>query len=128
MPLMDPKPVKEPKAERRPLKRGKPMKRGYIKTKPRPSVSVKAARHLVKIKALPCVVCGKLGPSDAHHVFHDRFSQKRASDFATIPLCKQHHQNGPDAIHTDKALWRERFGPDYMFIPVVLESLKIMEA
>jgi len=51
--------------------------------------------HIARIKSLPCVVCVKVGLppppiSDAHHLEHE--SRDKDSDFATVPLCKEHHQ------------------------------------
>lgn len=68
--------------------------------KPKPERGTKNARaHLDRVKSLPRVICRKPGPSDAHHVICDRYGQRKASDFETIPLCKPHHQDGPEAIH-----------------------------
>lgn len=82
-----------------------------------------ALEHMRAVKQLPCVVCGSAPPSDAHHVIHDRFSGKKASDLDVIPLCKAHHQNGPEAIHNAKRSWREKHGPDHAFLPLVKEWL-----
>jgi hypothetical protein len=87
--------------------------------------SSKAQAHLKAVKWLPCVVCGSLPPNDAHHVFHDRYSQAKASDYATIPLCKRHHQVGPEAIHSNKNAWRAYHGSDWSYIPDVLRQLGI---
>lgn len=85
--------------------------------------TARAMAHLARVKALPCVICWKPGPSDARHVFHGRYGSRKASDFETIPLCKSHHQDGPDAIHNDKAGWADRYGFDYEFLPVVQDLL-----
>jgi len=68
------------------------------------------------VKCLSCAVCGRSGPSDARHVYHDRFSQSKSSNYSTIPLCKMHHQDGPDAIHKNKRQWRELHGPDWSYV------------
>ena len=86
--------------------------------------TAKARAHIARVKALPCVICHKPGPSDAHHVFHDRYGTGKPSDFATIPLCKQHHQDGPDAIHNAKATWRELHGPDHGFLEQVARDIE----
>lgn len=109
--------------------------------KPVRKVSAKRAAHRASadgkagsdymghVKSLPCCICGKPGPSDAHHCFHrppvddphgyDRLpgARMKSGDRDTIPLCKAHHQDGPDAIHNGKASWLDRFGPDYAHIP-----------
>jgi len=96
--------------------------------KPKPERGTDKARaHLARVKSLPCVVCRKPGPSDAHHVICDRYGQRKASDFETIPLCKAHHQDGPEAIHNGKASWVEKHGPDHGFLPLVDEWLRDMD-
>ena len=80
--------------------------------------TARAKAHLEAVKRLPCVICALPGPSDAHHVFHGRYGSAKASDFETVPLCKNHHQ-GRDGIHTNKTLWADRHGFDYDFLPLV---------
>ncbi len=79
--------------------------------------------HMARVKMLPCVICNAHPPNDAHHVYHGRFENEKASDFETIPLCKAHHQDGPDAIHRIKTTWGERYGMDYGFLPLVAAML-----
>jgi len=86
--------------------------------------TAKARAHMARVKQLPCVICGKPGPSDVHHVICDRYGTSRASDFDTIPLCKAHHQDGPEAIHNGKASWVAKHGPDHGFLPLVAEMLR----
>lgn len=83
--------------------------------------------HMRRVKSLPCVICHRPPPSDAHHVFCGRYGQSRASDFDTIPLCKAHHQNGPEAIHQNKRQWQERHGPDHSYLEIVKEWLAELE-
>lgn len=91
---------------------------------PKPVHGTAAARaHIERVKLLPCVICHRPGPSDAHHVFCDRYSTRRASDFEVIPLCKFHHQDGPFSIHQNKRLWVETNGPDYEYLPLVADML-----
>lgn len=78
---------------------------------------------MARVKTLPCAVCGKAGPSDAHHVFHGRYGTRKAPDTDTIPLCKADHQDGPEAIHKNKAAWLEKHGPDYSYLPWVAQML-----
>jgi len=98
--------------------RGKPMRKVSKKRQAkRASPEGQAAlQYMQAVKQLPCCVCGKPGPSDAHHVIHDRYGTARVSDWNTVPLCKAHHQDGPEAIHNGKATWREKHGPDHGYI------------
>jgi 5-methylcytosine-specific restriction endonuclease McrA len=86
-----------------------------------------AKEHLLRVKELPCCICGRHGPSDAHHVIHDRFATIKPSDFAVIPLCKDCHQDGPDAIHKGKETWREKYGADYDYIPATMDALDALD-
>lgn len=61
----------------------------------------KERAHLAKVKILPCAVCGKPGPSDAHHV-------KQGSQYVCIPLCKDCHQGPILGIHGQKRAWAIR--------------------
>lgn len=74
--------------------------------------------YMQTVKHLPCVCCG-VSPCDAHHQHHDRFGTDKASDWDVIPLCKAHHQDGPEAIHNGKETWREKWGADHSYIPQV---------
>lgn len=40
-----------------------------------------------------------------------------------IPLCKRHHQDGPEAIHNGKHTWAQRFGNDYDYLPRVKDMI-----
>lgn len=66
-----------------------------------------------------CILCGR--PAEVHHCIHDRYSTKRRSNWDVIPLCPEHHRIGPEAIHTDKEAWREKHGPDYSYLPIVMK-------
>lgn len=88
--------------------------------------TAKARAHIARVKSLPCVICNKPGPSDAHHVICDRYGQNKASDFDVIPLCKAHHQDGPEAIHNGKASWVEKHGPDHAYLEKVWRMLNAL--
>lgn len=54
-----------------------------------------AQRHMDRVGNLPCCVCARMGlgetRAELHHVAEG--SSKR-SDFAVVPLCREHHQGG----------------------------------
>lgn len=99
--------------------------RGPLGLKPPKPVrgTVAAKAHLERVKGMPCVICGAAPPSDAHHVISGRFGSAKSSDFDTIPLCKAHHQHGPEAIHQNKSAWEARHGPDTDYLPRVKQML-----
>lgn len=120
------------------MKRSKPLRRTPFLSKPKPMRQVSAKKrayrrskegqealeYLRKVKQLPCAVCGAPPVSDAHHVCHDRFGTRKASDFDVIPLCKAHHQDGPLAIHNGKESWRQKYGNDYDYIAETREKVR----
>ena len=77
---------------------------------------------MAKVAQLPCIICGAW-PVTVHHCISGRFSQRKASDFETVPLCHHHHQ-GADGIHTNKTAWEAKYGPDTGFLPLVADMVK----
>ena len=53
----------------------------------------KDAKWLARVRKEPCIWhgCGLPGPSQPHHVFGSYMTAK-TSDYATIPLCPEHHE------------------------------------
>lgn len=84
--------------------------------------TIQGRMHMARVARLPCVVCGHPGPSEVHHVICGRFSQSRAPDDMTIPLCYDCHR-GPQGIHAGKESWVAINGPDTDFLPVVADML-----
>lgn len=88
----------------------------------KPSRGTKAARdHMARVASFPCVCCG-YWPVEVHHCISGRFSQAKASDFETIPLCFAHHR-GAEGIHTNKRQWEATYGADTDYLPAVRDML-----
>ena len=86
-----------------------------------------AAQYVKLVKTLPCAITGKHGPSDAHHTICGRFGARKESDWLVIPLCKELHQDGPEAIHNGKESWVAKHGPDTDYIiPTMTAVIKIL--
>lgn len=101
-----------------------PMRPPFEKPEKLTAAEKRAGKDWMKrVKQLPCVICGAPAPSDAHHVIHGRYGHRRAPDKQTIPLCKAHHQDGPEAIHNGKETWAEKHGFDYEYLPQVAAQL-----
>lgn len=85
--------------------------------------SGKRPEYLRAVRSLPCCVCVAFGEAQvsetqAHHVFHGRFSGLKTPDTMAIPLCRDHHQgdgNDPSrtAIHRAKSAWARKYGFDH---------------
>lgn len=90
------------------------------RTKPIRKVSRKKAAsrtpartaYMMAVKELDCCVCGRAGPSDAHHC---RSGGMARDDMKTIPLCFDCHR-GPNGYHEAKRTWEANNGPDHGLI------------
>ncbi len=91
-----------------------------INPKPDKPIRGKAGReYMAKVAELPCVICG-LSPVQVHHVICGRFSQRKASDMDTIPLCHSCHAE----LHAGKDTWAERHGPDTDYLAQVRRAVE----
>lgn len=141
MTLAFPKPTPKTK-QPRPFKRGKPMRRiSPKKAKYRSSDEGKAGLHYMGlVKDLPCCVCGKPGPSEAHHC-QDRpphgvahpYNQlpcggRKSGDMDTIPLCTECHSDQyPLGYHKSPERWNERHGADWTYIEATRQAVAELE-
>ena len=64
-------------------------------------------RHMGRVAALPCAVCGASPPSIVHHIREGQGMSQRASNWLAVPLCHADHV-GPRGIHGDKSEMRMR--------------------
>jgi hypothetical protein len=95
--------------------------RAPLGLKARPPSKAFGKLHMAKVARLPCMIC--FNPQvEVHHCISERFSQRKAWDTETIPLCVNHHR-GPDGIHTNKAAWEEKYGLDKDYLPVVADMI-----
>lgn len=67
-------------------------------------MTVASARHLSRVAALPCCLCG-IEPVEVHHIREGQGMAQRASDFLTIPLCPDCHR-GSKGVHGDRSMLR----------------------
>lgn len=94
---------------------------GLKPTPPTATEKTAGRLHLAKVASLPCVICG-VSPVECHHVICGRYSQRRAPDTHTIPLCYLHHR-GAEGIHTRREWWVQTYGPDTDYLSVVQDML-----
>jgi hypothetical protein len=87
----------------------------------KPGKAKKDPAHLAAVATLPCAICGYM-PVQVHHCISGRYSQRKAPDIETIPLCHFHHL-GAGGIHTNKAAWEAQWGPDRAYLPWVAKML-----
>lgn len=78
----------------------------------------KSPTHLRRVRQLPCLACGRPGPSEAAHVrYGDPGHQKRPTgmgerpdDRWSVPLCARCHRLDDDAQHArgERDWWSSR--------------------
>lgn len=81
-----------------------------------PRGPVRSTGHLVRVRQLPCLVCApgtQTTPTDAHHAKAalPAMQGKKIGDYATLPLCRNHHTAGEDRLHRigapESAFWKK---------------------
>lgn len=76
--------------------------------------------HIVRIKNMPCGVCGQGATSDAHHLIENG---RRVSHFAVIPLCKSCHQDNHNGIHGRAVMWKVMGKTELSVLAETIEAL-----
>ena len=62
------------------------------------TLTAKEKKHLLRVKELPCSVCGAPPPSDAHHI-------KQHRQYTCVALYKDCHQGSVMGWHGQKRMW-----------------------
>jgi hypothetical protein len=84
----------------------------------------KAAKdHVGRVKSLPCSLCSKAAPSDAHHILEGRIQGRRSADFCTIPLCKDCHQGERNGIHGQQIMLKVMKETELSLLAQTIETL-----
>ena len=79
-------------------------------------LNAKQRAHILQVKKLPCSVCDKTGPSDAHHI-------EQSLHFCVVALCKDCHQNSLLGWHGQKRAWAIRKMDQLDALNVTIERL-----
>jgi len=72
-----------------------------MRSKNSKSLTRAEAHHIDQVKQLPCSVCDRDGPSDAHHI-------KQGHHFTIVALCKECHQGSSMGWHGNRLSWNIR--------------------
>jgi hypothetical protein len=75
-----------------------------------------AVAHMLRVKALPCIVCGAAPPTEAHHCTGGGMAR---NDWAVLPLCQPCHLR----YHSRKRTWVAENGQDFELLPRVYALL-----
>jgi hypothetical protein len=84
-----------------------------MRSKNSKAISTAERAHMLKVKEADCAVCGKPGPSEAHHI-------KQGLHFCTIACCTDCHNNW----HGTKELWRIRKVDEIEALNITLSRVK----
>jgi len=89
------------KRKREQPRRKAPERCPHQRIKPKAGARPTAAemRHLARVAALPCLVCGR--PATVHHVTSDGLKRIGRSHRLIAPLCRSHHQKVWDPKDSD---------------------------
>ena len=90
--------------------------------------TAEAKRHLSRLVALGCIVCG--GAAEIHHPRGAAFETGtglKADDRDALPLCHRHHRTGGYGIayHAGEKEWERRFGTQEELLAQVQAELVI---
>lgn len=61
--------------------------------------TARESARLASVKELPCSVCDRPGPSEAHHIV-------QGQHFTTVAVCEDCHRGSFNGIHGRKTMWR----------------------
>lgn len=73
-------------------------------------------RHLARVKALPCSVCGAHGPSEAHHV-------RQGAQYLCVALCADCHRGAVLGWHGQRRAWAVRKMDELDALAVTVRAL-----
>lgn len=78
-------------------------------------------KHLSRIAALPCALCGAHGVQ-IHHILEGRVKGRKSGHFTAIPLCVDCHQ-GRNGIHGDQAMLKVYKKTELQLLGETIEKL-----
>lgn len=70
-----------------------------MRTKNSKAFTKAESAHVELVKLCPCSVCGRAGPSEAHHIV-------QGDHFTTVALCQDCHRGSENGWHGRKTMWR----------------------
>ena len=80
------------------------------------SPTAKERKHLARVKELPCSVCNRAGPSEAHHI-------KQSSAYTCVSLCEACHRGPLMGWHGQKRAWAIKKMDEVDALAVTIENL-----
>jgi len=78
--------------------------------------------HLLRVKRLPCSICHKAAPSQAHHT--DTKMGLKKDHNKVIPLCYEHHQGKKGIHHLGRKTWETAYNSEDYHLRKTRENYK----
>ena len=69
------------------------------------SATASEKRHLDRVAALPCALCGAQ-PVEVHHILEGRVKGRKSGHWTTIPTCPDCHRGSKNGIHGQQNMLR----------------------
>lgn len=80
------------------------------------------AKHLSRIAALPCCLCGAK-PVEVHHILEGRIKGRRSAHYTAIPLCPDCHRGSKNGIHGRQDMLRIKKTTELELLAETLERI-----
>lgn len=80
------------------------------------------AKHLAKVAALPCALCGTQ-PVEVHHILEGRIKGRKSGHWTAIPLCPDCHRGSHNGIHGRQAMLKIKKLTELELLGDTLESI-----
>ncbi|MBP9131021.1 MAG: hypothetical protein KBF50_12165 [Steroidobacteraceae bacterium] len=87
-----------------------------MRTKHAVAITKAEREHLARVKALPCSICDRPGPSEAHHI-------RQGRHFATVAVCEDCHRGAFAGWHGQKRAWAVRKMDELAALDVTLRRM-----
>ena len=78
------------------------------------------SEHMLRVKALPCVICKHHPPSDCHHITD---CGRRIGHMFTIPLCYEDHRGKRGFSGMDRGAWDKSLSNQLELLKLTMERL-----
>lgn len=93
------------------LARATSIRRAPMKPYRRKPTTAAERRHLDRVAAMPCLVCG--AASTVHHVTSDGYQRLTRTHRRTVPICPKHHMIQFGSRESVEALGHAGFAATY---------------
>lgn len=76
--------------------------------------------YMGAVASLGCLICDQ--PAEVHHIREGQGASQRASNFLTVPLCREHHR-GDFSIHGSYRSFTNIYGSELDMVAQTIEKV-----